>query len=43
MINGKYNEYCEKKIEALFVTKEESIFDKDTKDKFVDTLRYTFS
>jgi len=39
-INGKYNEYCEKKIEALFVTKEESIFDKDTKDKFVDTLRH---
>ena len=42
-INGKYNEYCEKKIEALFLTKEESIFDKDTKDKFVDTLRYLFS
>ena len=39
-VNGKYDDDSEKKIEALFLenTKTDSV--KNTKDRFVDTLRY---
>ena len=39
-VNGKYNEDSEKKIEALLSTKEHSKLDINTKDRFIDTLRY---
>ena len=39
-VNGKYNDDSEKKIETLFLnnTKTDSV--ENTKDRFVDTLRY---
>ena len=40
LANGKYNDDTEKKIEALFLTNTKSNSAENTKDRFVDTLRY---
>ena len=42
-VNGKDFDDSEKRIEALFLTKEYSKLDKNTKDRFIDTLRYVHS
>ena len=42
-VNGKDNDDSEKRIEALFLTKEYSKLDRNTKDRFIDTLRYVDS
>ena len=42
-VNGKDIDDSEKRIEALFLIKEYSRLDKNTKDRFIDTLRYVHS